>query len=116
MTFDIEKLKAKPPLRDLTFYVAVLSSIILTIVDTKDGLTQSSLIADAGPITAWLVTHGYIRGKAIAATGEVAKSETVARIGGFEDTPIESNAPSGADVGDGIEDSLGDDETLEDYS
>lgn len=114
---DLDKLKAKPPLRDVTFYVAVLASILLLLLDFKDGYTQGSLATDALPLSAWLTGHGYLRGKAAGAAGDVAKAQIVSRIGGFEDVPVESNAAAGTDQPKiALVPSLAVDETVEDYS
>lgn len=78
MDFDLDRFKAKPPLRDLSFWLAVLTALPLLVPLVIDAW-RTRTVPDAGaltvavaPITAWLVLHGYVRGKGVRAAGEYA--------------------------------------------
>lgn len=80
MLIDLDKFKAKPPTRDITFWVA-LAPVLLVLVpsDVRDWLAAhwKAVAAASGPLMVWLGAHGYLRGQGAGAAGEVAKSHTV---------------------------------------
>lgn len=73
---DIDKFKVRPPWRDLSFWLAVLTSLPLLIPVVVDSwrarrVPDTALVlAGIAPITAWLLLHGYVRGEGVRAAGE----------------------------------------------
>lgn len=78
MDFDLDRFKAKPPWADLSFWLAVLTSVPMLIPLVLDAWHSravpdtGALAAAVAPITAWLLLHGYVRGKGVRAAGEYA--------------------------------------------
>jgi hypothetical protein len=77
VNFDCDTFKAKNPLRDISFWVAVITSIPLLIPVVQDAwanrrVDTTSVGLAIAPITAWLVAHGYVRGQGAAAYGKAA--------------------------------------------
>lgn len=81
MEIDIDCFKAKNPLLDLTFYVALAITLSLLIPEVLDEWNNRKFDAKAlgialGPFVGWLISHGYVRGKGVEAYG-VARAAAI---------------------------------------
>ncbi|HEX6956270.1 MAG TPA: hypothetical protein VF156_15455 [Agromyces sp.] len=80
LDLDLDKFKARRAWKQLSFYVA-LAPILLALLPTeaRDWIAAhwQAVAASSGPLVAWLIAQGYVRGQGAAAAGEVAKSQTV---------------------------------------
>lgn len=57
--------KVKSPLRDLTFYAAILPIVAVLNPDAAAWVSENR--EAFVPLIVWLAAHGYVRGKAVTA-------------------------------------------------
>lgn len=74
MLIDLDRFKARNPLLDLTFYAALLTTLAMLVplierAWREKALDAADIGASVAPLTAWLVLHGYVRGKGVEAAG-----------------------------------------------
>lgn len=77
LDIDLDSFKARRAYKQLSFYVA-LAPILLALLPTeaRDYIVAhwQAVAASSGPLVAWLLAQGYVRGQGAASAGEVAKS------------------------------------------
>lgn len=77
---DLNRFKARPPLKDVSFYVALFAStaILLPLLEQlyreRSMSVAEAIIAAAGalPISVYLRQHGYLRAAGVSAAGVAA--------------------------------------------
>lgn len=80
MDIDIDTFKARRGWKQLSFWIA-LAPILLALLptDARDWIAThwQAVAASSGPLVAWLLSQGYVRGQGVASAGEYAKSLAV---------------------------------------
>lgn len=109
LDIDLDKFKARRGYKQPSFYVA-LAPILLVLLptDVRDYLAAhwQAVAASSGPLVAWLLAQGYVRGQGAAAAGEVAKSQAIMQPLQFGRDEIDEDHPDPGDPSVGYDEAV----------